>query len=262
MAVPKTDVPTILLTIAYDGTNYSGWQVQPNGQAIQPVVEGALEQLLKERVQLRSSGRTDAGVHAKAMAAAFTTNKSLPLKAYVEGANRFLPSDIAIQSAIFVADGFKPITMAYSKHYRYCIINSPVRSPLERLYSWQVREPLNIALMSKGADIFVGTHCFAAFRASNCVAKTTRRRIDSVRVTQENTRIIIDIVGSGFLKNMVRVMVGTLVDIGKGRFEPSYIEALLRNGDRKEAGSTAPACGLSLMQVFYPEKYTFWATDV
>ena len=242
-----------MLTVAYDGTNYSGWQVQPNGLAVQQVVEEALEQLLKERVQVRSSGRTDAGVHARAMAASFTTSRNLPLRAFVEGANRFLPADIAIQSARIVPEGFKPITMAHAKRYRYTIINSTVRTPLDRMYSWQVREPLDLAAMEEAAGRFVGRHDFAAFRASNCVARTTVRRIDSVLITRDGDRIIIDVTGGGFLKNMVRVMVGTLVDIGKGRFAPSDIDRLLRGGDRKEAGSTAPACGLCLMEVVYPD---------
>jgi tRNA pseudouridine38-40 synthase len=249
------------LTIAYDGTNYSGWQIQPNGRAVQQVVEEAFEQLLREPVKIRSSGRTDAGVHACAMAAAFVTNRDLPLKAYVEGANRFLPADVAIQTARIVADGFKPITMAHAKHYRYSIVNSPVRSPLDRLYSWQVREPLNLAAMEEAAGRLVGTHDFAAFRAANCVARTTIRRIDSVRISCHDIRITIDVIGGGFLKNMVRVITGTLVDIGKGRFAPSHIDRLLLAGDRKEAGSTAPACGLCLMQVEYPEIITGQATN-
>ncbi len=249
-------MPTILVTIAYDGTNYSGWQVQPNGLAVQQVVEDAFEQLLKERVQVRSSGRTDAGVHARAMAASFMTERDLPLRAFVEGANRFLPADVAIQSARIVPEGFKPITMAYAKQYRYTIINSSVRSPLDRLYSWQVREPLNLVAMEEAAGHFVGRHDFAAFRASNCVAKTTVRRIDAVQILREGARITIDVTGGGFLKNMVRVMVGTLVDVGKGRFTPADIDRLLQSGDRKEAGSTAPACGLCLIQVTYPEEFT------
>lgn len=255
-------MPTVLVTIAYDGTNYSGWQVQPNGLAVQQVVEEALEQLLKERVQVRSSGRTDAGVHARAMAASFSTSRDLPLRAYVEGANRFLPADVAIQSARIVAEGFKPITMAHAKRYRYTIINSSVRSPLDRLYSWQVREPLDLDAMIEAAGRFVGSHDFAAFRASNCVAKTTVRRIDSVQITRDGHRITIDVTGGGFLKNMVRVMVGTLVDIGKGRFTSSDIGRLLQGGDRKEAGSTAPACGLCLIEVMYPEEFTSPPADV
>lgn len=245
-------MPTVLLTIAYDGTNYSGWQIQPNGLTIQQVVEQALEQLLGERVQLRSSGRTDAGVHARAMAAAFTTSRDLPLRAFVEGGNRFLPDDIAVQDARFVASDFKPIAAARAKHYRYTIHNSVTRSPLDRLYSWQVRDPLDISAMRTAAGWFIGTHDFAAFRASNCAAKTTVRRIDSVEISHHGSCVTIDVVGGGFLKNMVRVMAGTLVDIGRGRFAPEQIRDLLDEGDRKKAGVTAPACGLCLMQVFYP----------
>jgi len=255
-------VPTVFVTIAYDGTSYSGWQVQPNGLAVQQVVEEALEQLLKEHVQVRSSGRTDAGVHARAMAASFSTSRDLPLRAFGEGANRFLPADVAIQSARIVPDGFKPITMAHAKRYRYTIINSSVRSPLDRLYSWQVREPLDFAAMDEAAGRFVGNHDFAAFRASNCVAKTTVRRIDSVQIIRDGARITIDVTGGGFLKNMVRVMVGTLVDVGKGRFAPSDIDKLLQGGDRKEAGSTAPACGLCLMEVMYPDEFISPPADV
>lgn len=254
-------MPTIFVTISYDGTSYCGWQIQPNGLSVQQVVEDALELLLKERVHVRSSGRTDSGVHAVAMAAAFTTSKNLPLRAFVEGANRFLPPDVAIQGAALVSDAFKPITMATAKHYRYTILNTPVRKPLERYYSWQVTDTLNVQAMIEGAEKFVGTHDFAAFRASNCVAKTTIRRIDSVTVTSEDRRIVVDVIGGGFLKNMVRVMVGTLVDIGRGRFVPADIERLLLDGDRKKAGCTAPAGGLCLIQVFYPESATSLQED-
>lgn len=249
-------MPTVLLTIAYDGTSYCGWQVQPNGLSVQQVVEDALQKLLGERVRLCSSGRTDAGVHARAMPAAFFTTRTLPLRAYVEGANRYLPDAIAIQDARWVADGFKPISAALAKQYRYTIINSTVRSPLDRLYSWQVREALDLALMLEAAHYFIGRHDFAAFRASNCVAKTTLRRIDSVEITQVGNCITIDVVGEGFLKYMVRVMAGTLVDIGRGRFAPQHVERLLLEGDRQKGGVTAPACGLCLMKVFYPENNT------
>jgi len=247
-------MPTILLTIAYDGTNYSGWQVQPNGLAVQQVVEDALLQLLGERVQVRSSGRTDAGVHARGMAAAFTTGRDLPLRAFVEGTNRYLPDDISVQDACFVRPTFRPIGDALAKHYRYTILNSVIRSPLDRFYSWQVREPLDISAMVEAAGYFIGRHDFAAFRASNCVARTTVRRIDAVDICEREGFIIIDVIGEGFLKYMVRVMAGTLVDIGRGRFAPEHIRRLLHDLDRKKGGVTAPACGLCLMKVFYPDR--------
>ncbi len=244
---------TIRLTIEYDGTAYSGWQRQPNGLAVQQVIEEALCQLLGQKTELRSSGRTDAGVHASGMAAAFKTSANLPLKAFVEGTNRFLPADIAIINAIEVPNGFKPISDALAKHYRYTILASAIRSPLRRFHAWHIRENLDVEAMQKAAVLFVGYHNFAAFRASNCSAKTTVRRIDSVEITLEGDSIIIDVVGGGFLKNMVRVMTGTLVDIGRGRFEPEYVQQLLQDGDRKQAGVTAPACGLCLIAVYYPQ---------
>lgn len=242
---------TIKLTIEYDGTNYAGWQIQPNGIAVQQVIEEALLQLLGEPVRLRSSGRTDAGVHAQDMVASFTTTRQLPLQAFVGGANRFLPPDIAILNATDVPVGFKAIADARSKHYRYTIFNAPVRSPLRRLYSWHVREPLDLAAMGDAAQRFIGRHDFAAFRASNCETKTTVRRIDAVTVSSEDNMILIDVRGEGFLKNMVRIMAGTLVDIGRGRFAPAHIDTLLHHPDRKKAGVTAPACGLCLIEVAY-----------
>lgn len=242
---------TIKLTIEYDGTGYSGWQVQPNGLAVQQVMESALERLLGESVRLRSSGRTDAGVHACAMAAAFKTTKLLPMRAFVEGTNRFLPPEIAVLDAVEVHNDFKPIGEALSKHYRYTILNNPVRSPLRRLFTWHVREALDLGVMRQAALSIVGRHDFAAFRASNCVARTTVRRIDAIEISQKDDLICIDVVGEGFLKNMVRVIAGTLVDIGRGRFTPDHLAWLLRNPDRKKAGVTAPACGLCLIKVLY-----------
>lgn len=246
---------TIKLTIEYDGTNYAGWQIQPNGLAVQQVIEEALLRLLGEKVRLRSSGRTDAGVHARGMVAAFQTTTSLPLKAYVEGTNRFLPTDIAIRDASDVHPGFRPIGEALSKHYRYTILMEPVRSPLHRFHAWHIRETLDLGAMAEAARHFTGTHDYAAFRASNCSAKTTVRRVDGVTVGRSDNLVIIDVVGEGFLKNMVRVMAGTLVDIGRGRFSPLHVAWLLQNRDRKKAGVTAPACGLCLMKVEYEKQF-------
>jgi len=242
---------TIKLIIEYDGTNYSGWQVQPNGVAVQEVIEKAMLQLLGEPVRLRSSGRTDAGVHAKGMVASFSTSRDLPFQAYVGGINRFLPPDIAILSASEVSADFMAIGDAKLKHYRYTICNASVRSPLRRLYSWHVRGSLDVAAMTAAARYFAGRHDFAAFRASNCVTKTTIRYIDSVVISRESDMIIIDVTGEGFLKNMVRIMAGTLVDVGRGRFAPEHVDWLLKNPDRKKAGVTAPACGLCLIEVTY-----------
>jgi len=247
----KQCVRTIKLTIEYDGANYAGWQIQPNGISVQETLENALNRLLGEPIRLRSSGRTDAGVHALAMVAAFTTAKNLPLSAFVGGCNRFLPPDIAIVSAVETSPDFQPIRDARTKHYRYTIYNASVRSPMRRLYSWHVREKLDICSMIKAAKHFTGRHDFASFCASNHSSKTTVRCIDSLTISCQEQMIFIDVIGEGFLKNMVRIMVGTLVDIGRGRFDAAHITELLKNPDRKKAGVTAPAFGLCLMEVVY-----------
>lgn len=244
---------TIKLIIQYDGTNYCGWQEQTNGPSIQETVELALAKILGQRVRVQSSGRTDAGVHAVAMPAVFRTESTVPLKAFVDGVNCHLPDDIAIQSAVEVPAGFRAIGGARSKTYRYTIYNAPVRSPLNRRTSWHVRDQLDLTAMQQAATYFVGEHDFAAFRGANCSAVTSHRRIDAVRINQSGPFITIDVTGGGFLKYMVRIMAGTLVDVGRGRFTPEHVAGLLAEPDRQRGGVTAPPQGLSLLQVIYPE---------
>ncbi len=241
---------TIKLTIEYDGTAYAGWQFQPNGLAVQQVMEESLERLLGERVSLHSSGRTDAGVHAKGMIACFSTERSLPFSAYVDGMNCILPPDIAVVKAEEVDPGFNPRHHAKGKHYRYTLLCSPRRSPLSRLHSWHMREALDLELMRQGAAYFVGEHDFHAFRTSGCAAKTTIRRIDSVGISVSGDLVYIDVCGSGFMRNMVRIMAGTLVQIGLGKMQPEHVRRCLTESG-VAAGPTAPAHGLSLIEVFY-----------
>lgn len=240
----------IKLTIEYDGTNYVGWQYQPNGLSIQQVMETALARILGETVPVHSSGRTDAGVHARAMIASFVTTKALPLTAYREGMNGNLPPDIAVTHAAEVPLAFNPRHDAKGKHYRYTILCSPRRSPLDRLYAWHLPEELDLELMRRGAAYFVGEHDYAAFRTSGCAAKSTRRRIDSVTIRQENSLLHIDVCGSGFMRNMVRIMVGTLVGIGRGKLVPEQVNRCLTEPGTP-AGPTAPPHGLCLLEVFY-----------
>jgi tRNA pseudouridine38-40 synthase len=187
------------------------------------------------------------------MPAVFLTESAIPLKAFVDGVNSHLPDDIAVQSAEEVPEGFRAIGGARAKTYRYTIYNSPVRSPLERRTSWHVRETLDIESMRRGAALFAGEHDFASFRGQNCSAVTSRRRIDDVRVQKDGPFVIIDVTGGGFLKYMVRVMAGTLVDVGRGRFRPEQISELLTTPDRRMAGVTAPPQGLCLLNVMYPD---------
>lgn len=241
----------IKLLIEYDGTAYCGWQLQPNGISIQQVVEEALEKMLGQAVRLHSSGRTDAGVHAVGMVAAFKTHKELPVRAYSDGLNALLPPDIAIRNAEEVPLSFNPRADAIGKLYRYTIFNGQRRSPLRRLTSWHLRGRLDLTLMQEAASYLVGEHDFAAFRASNCAAQTTVRRIFDLSVAKAGDTVIIDVHGSGFLKNMVRVITGTLVAVGQKKMSPDTIPVLLAEGNRGASGITAPAQGLCLMEVFY-----------
>ncbi|HWI41756.1 MAG TPA: tRNA pseudouridine(38-40) synthase TruA [Verrucomicrobiae bacterium] len=241
----------IRLVVEYDGTGYCGWQVQPNGTSIQELMEKGLEKLLGERVAVISSGRTDAGVHARGMVASFRTSKSLPLKAFADGLNVLLPPDISVLDAAEASEGFNPRTEATGKHYRYTILNAPRRSPLMRLYSWHIKPALDLARMREAAAHFVGEHDFAAFRGANCGARTTRRTVFKVEVEREGNLILMDVHGSGFLKNMVRIMVGTLVAAGLGKIGPDEVASIIDCRSRLHPGQTAPPQGLCLMEVFY-----------
>ncbi len=242
---------TIKLTIAYDGTSYAGWQIQSNGLAIQQVLEEALAKILGAPVRLYSSGRTDAGVHAEGMVAVFRTDREIPLTAFSDGLNSHLPPDIAVRDAEEASPEFDPRRDAKGKHYRYTILNTPRRSPLCRLYSWHLKGSLDIAAMRKAAMLMVGEKDFAAFRTSGCAARTTVRNVFSVDITSEGELILIDVKGSGFLRNMVRIMVGTLVEVGQGKIPMAAIPALFNGKKEATAGMTAPPQGLSLVEVYY-----------
>ncbi|HXE97562.1 MAG TPA: tRNA pseudouridine(38-40) synthase TruA [Dongiaceae bacterium] len=241
---------TIKLTIEYDGTAYVGWQHQPNGISVQQVMEEALARIQGESVRIHSSGRTDAGVHARGMVACFRTARVLPMTAYTEGMNCTLPPDIAVISAEEVHPEFDPRRHAKGKHYRYTILTSIRRSPLARLQAWYLKEKLDIERMREGAAYFLGEHDFSAFRTSGCAARNTVKRIDSVTVSESGDLVHIDVCGSGFMRNMVRIMAGTLVQIGLGKMQPEQVGKCLTEPGAVP-GPTAPAHGLCLMEVYY-----------
>jgi tRNA pseudouridine38-40 synthase len=242
---------TILLKIEYDGTDYAGWQVQPNGLTIQEVVEKALEKIMGQDVRLHSSGRTDAGVHAHCMAAHFRTESDLPLKAFREGVNSQLPADIAVLSAQEMPADFHARFAAKGKWYRYTIYSHEVRSPLAARSTWHLRGNLDIEKMKQAAESLVGEHDFAAFRSSSCAAKRTVRELFQVDISAEGDFVYLDFRGSGFLKNMVRMLVGTLVEIGQGRRPVDDVSRLLAKDQHISCGITAPAHGLCLKDVWY-----------
>ncbi|MEZ4600489.1 MAG: tRNA pseudouridine(38-40) synthase TruA [Syntrophotaleaceae bacterium] len=242
---------TIKLTLEYDGTEYVGWQRQPNGLSIQQIVEEALGQVLQASVRLHSSGRTDAGVHARGMIAHFRTDRNLPLSAFREGVNRYLPRDIAIRAAEEAAENFHSRFDARGKWYRYTLYLNQVPSPLQWRYSWHIRGSLDLQAMADAARGFVGLHDFSAFRTAGCEARSTEKEIYSFEILREGDLVHLDVKGSGFLRNMVRVMVGTLVEIGFGKRPASDVGALLAAGSGISPGATAPPQGLCLMEVWY-----------
>ncbi len=241
----------IKLVIAYDGTNYVGWQYQPNGISVQQRLEQALQQLTGIIHTVYSSGRTDSGVHARGMVCHLTTEKDLPLTAWREGVNRFLPDDIAVRHVERVDDQFHARYSARGKHYRYTILRDPIRSPQESRTSWQVKKPLDLEKMEQAAQDFIGRHDFSAFRTSGCNAGTTTREIFSINFKEEGSLLHIDVCGSGFLRNMVRMMVGTLVQIGRGKRPVDTIQKLIKNSESMASPLTAPPQGLCLMEVWF-----------
>ncbi|MCK4502688.1 MAG: tRNA pseudouridine(38-40) synthase TruA [Desulfuromonadales bacterium] len=241
----------IKLIVAYDGTNYVGWQYQPNGMSVQQRLEQALHQLTGTVHTVYSSGRTDAGVHARGMACHLVTERDMPLTAWREGLNRFLPDDIAVRQAEVVPDQFHARFSARGKRYRYTILRDAIRSPLDRTCCWQVKYPLDLKKMDFAARCFVGQHDFAAFRTSGCSADTTIREIFSIEFTEVGDLLHIDVSGSGFLRNMIRMMVGTLVQIGRGKRPIDTISMLLAGVESIPAALTAPAQGLCLEEVWF-----------
>ena len=245
----------IKLTLAYDGSAYVGWQLQPNGISIQHCIEEALFNLSGERVRVHSSGRTDAGVHARGMVCHFDTGRLLPLTAWCEGLNRFLPEDIAVRVAEKVPGDFHARYSARSKHYRYTILRDPLPSPLDRLTSWRVKAPLDLELMRQACKDFCGVHDFGAFRSAGCGAETTVREIFTMSLEEDSGSLLhVDVIGSGFLRHMVRMMVGTLVEVGRCRRSLAILRSMLADPANAPAAVTAPAQGLCLMRVFYEEK--------
>jgi tRNA pseudouridine38-40 synthase len=245
-------VPVVKLTLEYDGTRYVGWQVQPNGPSIQAEVERALAALHGAPRRVTAAGRTDAGVHARGQVASFAEERPLPLAAYVKGMNALLPEDVAVRAASVEPDGFDARRSARGKRYRYAIENWDTRAPLTRSQAWQLFGPLDVGAMREAARHLVGRHDFAAFQAADCAAHHAVREVRRLDVLGDpGGRIELVVEATAFVKHMVRNVVGTLVEVGRGKRAPASLPALLAGGDRKAAGPTAPPQGLCLEEVFY-----------
>ncbi|WP_343338157.1 tRNA pseudouridine synthase A [Terrisporobacter petrolearius] len=238
------------LTIQYDGTKYCGWQKQPKSSGIQGTIEYAIYEITREKVNIIGSGRTDAGVHALGQVANFKTNSNIPAARIPDALNAKLPKDISIIDCQEVSDDFHSRYSATGKIYRYLIYNKPYRSPLYKDISYHVRYDLDIEEMRVEAQSLLGTHEFKGFMSSGSSVKDTVRTIHNISIEESGDLIALEVEGNGFLYNMVRIIVGTLVDIGRGRIDKP-LEEIIASQDRGEAGHTAPAHGLFLKKVHY-----------
>ncbi len=239
----------IRLTIAYDGTNYVGWQVQPNGTAIETVLNEALTRLLGEEIQVIGASRTDSGVHADGNIAVFDTESRIPGDKFKFAINEFLPDDIAVIESDEVPLSFHPRKINSVKTYEYRILNRPIRSPKERNYAYFFYYPLDEEKMNRAAQALLGEHDFKSFCSIRTQIEDTVRRIYAVSVTRDGEVLTLRISGSGFLYNMVRIIVGTLVKIGAGIWPEASMKEILEARDRAKAGPRAPAMGLTLKSI-------------
>lgn len=241
------------LIIEYEGTNYCGWQKQRNSKkkSIQQVLEDTLQKILNEKIKIIGSGRTDSGVHALSQVANFKTNSKIPLTKLKKALNTLLPEDIVIKRIKEVPLDFHSRFDVKSKLYRYIILNRAYRSVFLRKRAYFYPYPLDINLMRKEAKVLLGRHDFKAFQASDKKEKSSIRTIKKLVIKKKKDLITIDIEADGFLYNMVRNIVGTLIEIGRGRFVKGDLKKILLSRDRKQAGFTAPAMGLYLVKVKY-----------
>ena len=242
----------IKLTIEYDGKEFNGWQKQPDKLNIQGNIEKAIEAITNEKVELMASGRTDAGVHALGQVANFKTNSNIPIEKFAIALNSNLKKSILIKSAEEVDEKFHSRLSCKRKTYRYVINNSEYGTAIYRNLETHIKEKLNIEKMKEAIKYFEGEHDFKAFKASGTSSKSSVRTIYSAEVIQKNDdRIFIELTGNGFLYNMVRIIAGTLVDVGLEKIEPQQIKEIIKSKDRGKAGKTLPPQGLYLLNVEY-----------
>jgi tRNA pseudouridine38-40 synthase len=239
------------LVIEYDGTDYHGWQVQPNGATIQAVLEAAIARMLGEATRVVAAGRTDAGVHASGQVVSFSLQRAISADALMQGLNALTPRDIGIKAVEAVADDFDPRRTARSRVYVYRIWNARWMSPFWRRYTWHVPQPLDAECMRAAAAALVGEHDFSSFQAAGCDAAHPVRRVLRSEIEHTESLIVYTIEATAFLRHMVRNIVGTLVEVGRAERPVDDVARLLAARDRALAGPTAPACGLCLTRVSY-----------
>ena len=237
----------VKLIVAYDGTNYCGWQVQPNGITIEEVLNRELSRLLGEPIRVKGASRTDAGVHSLGNIAVFDTMSRMPAEKIAFALNRFLPPDIVSQGSEQVPDDWNPHLVKSRKTYEYRILNRTFRQPTERLYAHFYHYPLDVEKMDEAAKHLIGEHDFTSFSSIHAEVTDRVRTIYEAGVTRTDDMVTIRVTGNGFLYNMVRIIAGTLIEVGGGLKKPSDIPEILAKKNREAAGPTAPACGLTML---------------
>lgn len=243
----------ILLRVAYEGTAYCGWQLQPNGNTIEAELNHHLSELFHEDIQVIGASRTDSGVHALGNVAVFDTQARMPGEKVSYALNQRLPEDIVVQSSCEVDPGFHPRHCISKKTYEYRILNREFPLPMYRNMAYFTYEKLDLEAMRAACRFFLGEQDFKSFCSIKTQASTTVREVYSLTVDEEAPFLIIRVQGGGFLYNMVRIIAGTLLEVGRRRYPPEHVADILAARDRSEAGPTAPACGLTLVRIDYPQ---------
>jgi len=244
------DLRNIKLILEYDGASYYGWQRQPNLPTVEKIVQESLSRLFKEETRLFAAGRTDAHVHAKGQVINFKAPISFPLHAIKPALNSYLPADIRVKNAEHVAFSFNAQRDALNRIYRYVIYNSPLLSPFYRNFTWHVSYHLQLEEMKEASHYLIGEHDFSSFQAQGSPAPPVRR-MDKISIFKRWKFIIVELKANSFLYRMVRNIMGTLVEVGRGRISPDEVKQILEARDRRAAGPTAPPQGLYLMHVEY-----------
>jgi tRNA pseudouridine38-40 synthase len=241
----------IKFTIEYNGAGYHGWQIQKDHRTVQGILQKALHDMLHHRVKVVGASRTDAGVHSMGQVAHFDTSRDIPVHNIQRGLNSLIPADMAVIWIEEVDQEFHARYSAVGKDYEYKCFLRPWKSPFMRKFAWHVPRNLDVTAMQQAARYIEGEHDFSSFRSASCAAASPVRRLHSVTLTREQEILLITLSGTGFLQHMVRVITGTLVDIGSGRLSPEDMRIILESRDRSAASKTAPPDGLYLVKVYY-----------
>ncbi|WIF95559.1 tRNA pseudouridine(38-40) synthase TruA [Caminicella sporogenes] len=241
----------VKLTISYDGTNFSGWQIQPNTRTVQGEIEKALQKIMKKEIRINGSGRTDAGVHALGQVANFKADFTIPVNKIAVALNSILSEDIVIKDAEEVDEDFHARYSVKKKKYIYKIYNDKIKNPIYRNYSYFFNRAIDINKLIESSKYFIGKHDFKGFMSSGSYVKDTVRVIYSIDIKKEGKFINLEYTGNGFLYNMVRIITGTLLDVNIGKIDINRLDEIIKSKDRKNAGHTAPPQGLYLAEVYY-----------